>query len=229
MPVILSIETSGRNCSAALHQNGVLIDQFLTTEPQSHASKLAVGIQQLFTTTGISPRQIQAVAVSSGPGSYTGLRIGVATAKGLCFALGVPLLAMNTLDLLIAQARRKVTSGWLCPMIDARRMEVYCKLVSFEGEEILPMTASVIDSSSFQEFLAETRITFFGDGAGKCKQVITGSNAEFETTIFPQAEAMGAWANQKFEQNEAVHLESFEPVYLKEFRIKAPNTLDNSK
>jgi tRNA threonylcarbamoyladenosine biosynthesis protein TsaB len=218
---ILSLETSAKVCSVALHSNNQLITSAEVHVEQSHATRLAPLINDVVKFYQLEYRHIQAVAVSSGPGSYTGLRIGVSLAKGLCFALKVPLIAINTLELLAYQMRKEVDSDvLLCPMIDARRMEVYSMLVNTDLNPILPIAPRVIDASSFHDLLQDRKIIFFGDGSTKCRTVINHINAHFIDGVYPQASKMGELAYLKLKSGEIEDLESFEPFYLKEFMIK---------
>lgn len=221
MAAILSLETSSRNCSVAVHRDSSVLALAEIHIGQSHASKLAPMIEEVMSLAGLTFDQLDAVAVSSGPGSYTGLRIGVSTAKGLCYALGIPLIAINTLELLAFQVSKMITTNsLLCPMIDARRMEVYCMLVDKNLKVISPVEAKVIDETSFDETLKTNDIIFFGDGAMKCKSVITRKNAFFIDDINPSASQLGFLAYDKFIKNETEDLVNFEPFYLKEFAIK---------
>ena len=219
MAVILSIETSTSVCSAALHENGELIKVKVLHTPQSAASQLSVLIDQLFATTGITRNQLNSIAVSSGPGSYTGLRIGIATAKGICFGLNVPLIAIDSLRVL-ASSLPSPSTDFLCPMIDARRMEVYSclldPLLNFKDA----IQARIIDEQSYADVLAAHSILFFGDGAAKCQPVITSPNAYFLENIYPSAAHMGKLAMERFVSNQWENLNSFEPNYLKEFKVK---------
>jgi tRNA threonylcarbamoyladenosine biosynthesis protein TsaB len=169
MALILSIETSTNVCSVAIHDEGKLIVSSEVHIDQSHASKLATLIDEARRNAGIELNQLKAVALSSGPGSYTGLRIGTSTAKGLCYALGIPLIAVSTLDLMSYQVSKIILDGdvLLCPMIDARRMEVYCQLVTGNLEVISPIEAKIIDESSFVDSLNKKKIIFFGNGADR--------------------------------------------------------------
>lgn len=231
MALILSLETSTTVCSVALHDNGKLIASAEMHKEQSHASKLAVLIDQVVNLADVSMNALQGVAVSEGPGSYTGLRIGVSTAKGLCFALGIPLISVGTLTLLAKQMQVKPildNNPWLCPMIDARRMEVYCQLFDREVNALQDIEAKVIDEESFKEPLANHRIIFFGDGAAKCKSAIIHPNAFFVDAIVPSAKELGILASEKFLRNELEDLVTFEPLYLKEFLIKKPADKDSA-
>lgn len=218
---ILSLETSAKVCSVALHSDNQLITSAEVHVEQSHATRLAPLINDVIKFSQLEFRQIQAVAVSSGPGSYTGLRIGVSLAKGLCFALKVPLIAINTLELLAYQMSKEVDSDvLLCPMIDARRMEVYSMIVSVDLNPVLLIAPRVIDASSFHDLLHDRKILFFGDGSTKCSTVINHMNAHFINGVYPQASKMGELAYLKLKSGEIEDLESFEPFYLKEFMIK---------
>ncbi len=219
MAIILSIETSTSVCSAALHDHGKFIALKELHTPQSAASQLAVQIEQLFSTTGISRSQLNAIAVSAGPGSYTGLRIGVATAKGICFGLDIPLIAIDSLHIL-ASSVTSFSANLLCPMIDARRMEVYYSLLDSSLKILEKAQAKVIDEHSFSDLLSIDSILFFGDGAMKCREVIRSPNAQFLEKIYPSATNMGTLAFEGFISNQFEELNSFEPNYLKEFKAK---------
>jgi tRNA threonylcarbamoyladenosine biosynthesis protein TsaB len=219
---ILSIETSAKVCSAALHNKGQLITSAEVHVEQSHAARLAPLIDDLIKLSKLEFSQLQAVAVSSGPGSYTGLRIGVSLAKGICFALKVPLIAISTLELLAHQMSKQVDSDTLlCPMIDARRMEVYSMVVTTDFKSVWPIAPQVIEVNSFHNLLEENKVLFFGDGAAKCKPVINHAHALFVDGVYPQASKMGELAHAKLNAGEVEDLESFEPFYLKEFMIKS--------
>ncbi len=223
MSLILSLETSAKICSVALHQQGVLIATEEIHIEHSHAGKLAVLIEAVVKKSGITLSQLSAVAVSSGPGSYTGLRIGTSTAKGLCFALNIPLIAVGSLELLVHHMNKQnAGNAYLCPMIDARRMEVYCTVVDAAGKTIQPIEAKVIDASSFGALLELNKMIFFGDGADKCRDTITHPGAQFISGISPIASYMGEPAFQKFQQKQTEDLVNFEPYYLKEFMVKKP-------
>lgn len=223
--MILSIETSTTVCSAALHDRGELIALEITHEPNSAASQLAVMIDKLLRQPSV---KLEAVAVSSGPGSYTGLRIGVATAKGICYALSLPLIAVNSLELMADGVRHSILDtrySLLCPMIDARRMEVYTALFDNDLNFASPVEAKVIDESSFAGQLRDNKILFFGNGADKCRSTITHANAVFVDNIFPSAENMGALAFDLFGKNKFEDVSEFEPAYLKDFIAKKPKSL----
>lgn len=226
MARILSLETSTSVCSVALHDDNVLLATAEVHLGPAHGSKLAVLIDQVVKAADTTLNEVDAIAVSAGPGSYTGLRIGVSTAKGLCYALSIPLVSVGSLTLLAAQVSRyNVSNAWLCPMIDARRMEVYCCIMDAAGNIIQPVAAKIIDDKSFVEYLEHTPMIFFGDGAGKCKKVIAHRNALFVTQVTPSAVDLGSLAIEKFRRNDLEDVVHFEPFYLKEFRVKKPADL----
>lgn len=226
MALILSLETSTDICSVAIHHDGELLSDITIREPQAHAARLAPLIHQLLRETGRSPRDLQAIAISSGPGSYTGLRIGTSTAKGLCFALGIPLIAVPTLQLLAFDfIRRSEIDGFLCPMIDARRMEVYCAVYDNRLHTISDTAAIIVDEKSFSELLDSHKMFFFGNGASKCRNVVSHSNAFFVDDVLPSATSLGIRAQQKFLSNQFEDLNLFAPFYLKEFVAKTAKSL----
>jgi tRNA threonylcarbamoyladenosine biosynthesis protein TsaB len=187
----------------------------------AHASKLAVLIKEMMNITGSKLDKISAVAVSAGPGSYTGLRIGTSLAKGLCYALDVPLVSVPTLHVLAAQVKAiSISDAFLCPMIDARRMEVYCQLFDFSLEELESVKALVVDERSFENYLKIKPVIFFGNGAMKCSQVIIHENAKFLSDVCPSAVQLGEHASKKFQQGHLEDLVHFVPHYLKEFFTK---------
>ncbi len=227
MAYILSIETATRVCSVALHLDGELIASQHLHIDKSHSGLLTVLIQHSLQYAGVGMADIDAVAVSAGPGSYTGLRIGASTAKGLCYALDVPLIAVNTLEAMALDvARFAPPTALLCPMIDARRMEVYCLLTTQSMEVIMPPAPKIIDAQAFGQELAQQLIYFFGDGAAKCKSVIGGhANAHFVEGLVPSAVPVGLIAYQRFIKEQFEDVAYFEPVYLKEFQGSKPKTL----
>lgn len=227
MAYILSIETATKVCSVALHQEGELVVSQHLHIDKSHSGLLTVLIRNCLQYAAIAMTDIAAVAVSAGPGSYTGLRIGTSTAKGLCYALEVPLIAVNTLEAMAYEvARFAPAEALLCPMIDARRMEVYCMLLDKQLEVLAPQQPKIIDGQSFGEELQEQQIYFFGDGAAKCREVLGHqANAYFAAGVVPSAVPVGALAYQRWEQQKFEDLAYFEPVYLKEFQGSKPKTL----
>jgi tRNA threonylcarbamoyladenosine biosynthesis protein TsaB len=235
MALLLSLETSTQSCSVALHREGVLVASREIKTPRSAASQLAVMIQEVLNHSGSKPQDLQGVIVASGPGSYTGLRIGVATAKGLCYALGIPLIAINTLDLLSSQGKQYLLSHptsdvkefdehiLFCPMLDARRMEVYCKLVDYKLNQVEPTQAKILDEDSFHEHLERHIIYFLGEGAVKCSEIIHHYNARFIPELIPEATHLGELGYLKWKQSLFEDIALFEPFYLKDFLIKKPN------
>jgi tRNA threonylcarbamoyladenosine biosynthesis protein TsaB len=223
MSLILSLETSVKVCSVAIHNHGALVTTKEIHIEHSHASKLAVLIDEAFKDSGVLPKQLTAVAVSSGPGSYTGLRIGTSTAKGLCYALEIPLISIGSLELLAYQMNARNSShSFLCPMIDARRMEVYCEIFDPSLSIVQPIEAKVIEPGSFVDLLDRHKIIFFGDGSDKCKDQIVHPNATFVPGIYAAASEMGIPVYQKFQKQQFENLTDFEPRYLKEFMVKKP-------
>jgi tRNA threonylcarbamoyladenosine biosynthesis protein TsaB len=236
MAYILSLETATTSCSVALHEEDKLIATVEHHIPQSTASRLSVMIDEVFKQSGLNPTQLNAVAVSAGPGSYTGLRIGVATAKGFCYALNIPLIAINTLELMAYQVipspmergrgeASEAGEALLCPMLDARRMEVYTLLTNSDLKNIEPTEAKIIDESSYQSWLEKNKILFFGNGSDKCKELIRHENAAFIPHIIPSAAKLGEVAFQKFKSNQFEDLATYEPYYLKDFLVKKPKSI----
>ncbi len=224
MATILSLECATGLTSVAVHENGRCVGYATTPLPQAASSQLMPLVDQVMHTAAVGSGQLQAVAVSAGPGSYTGLRIGAATAKGICYALRLPLLAVNTLEILLQEVSSHPVSApcYLCPMIDARRMEVYCSLYTHTGTPVLPVDARIINSDSFQEFLDQHPVYFFGDGAAKCQPLLQHPHAHFIAGIAPSAQAMGPLAWRLWQEQQFSNLATFEPVYLKEFIAKKP-------
>lgn len=223
MSLILSIETATTVCSVALHDKGCRKATSTFYLDQSHSSILMPTIRALLESCGTDPHQLSAIAVSEGPGSYTGLRIGTSTVKGLCFALDKPLVAVNTLHALAHQVADYYHDGYiLCPMIDARRMEVYTCLTTSLMTVVEEVHPKIIDQESFANELSEHKLVFFGNGASKCKPIIKHPNAIFIDNIEPSAEHIGYLAYERFESGLFEELAYFEPRYLKEFRATVP-------
>jgi tRNA threonylcarbamoyladenosine biosynthesis protein TsaB len=217
---ILSIDSATRSGSVALHQDGKLIGLQQYEIDKSHSSLLHVIIDQLIRNCGISKSDLDAIAVSAGPGSYTGLRIGVSSAKGLCFALDKPLIAVNTLEAMAKQVSNLHTGKALfCPMIDARRLEVYSMMLDDNLTIIQETEAIIVEENSFNKYLDENRVVFFGDGSDKCKTILNNENAIFLENIVPSAKEIGELANKKNKKEDFENLAYYEPFYLKEFRI----------
>ncbi len=225
MALILSIETSTLTSSIAIHEDGRLISSQHLHIDKSHSAYLAPSIKYLFETCGLKIDAIDAVAISKGPGSYTGLRIGTSSAKGICYALEAKLIAINTLEAMAyGIAKNQYEEVLICPMIDARRMEVYCLVARHDMSIIKPTEAKVIDESSFSNLLSDHKIIYAGNGALKCKPMLDYSdNAIFIEDIHPSAEHIGSLAWQAYQQNKFEDLAYFEPYYLKDFIAKKPS------
>ncbi len=237
---LILIETSTALCSVALAENGEVVSYKESSAPKAHASLTAVFIQEMLDERGITLADCDAVCVSMGPGSYTGLRVGVSTAKGLCFGARKPLLAVGTLDTLVAQASHVIPDTahvipdtahvipdlirdlppegfrYIIPMVDARRMEVYTAMFTPDGQQLTETAPVIVDESSFAPQLADGPTLFIGDGAGKCAGVITHPNARF-IQCHPNAAAMLAPALKALRSGSFVDVAYFEPFYLKEF------------
>ena len=228
MANILCIETATTACSVTLNRDGDILSVKETAEKNAHSAKLTLFIDEILKDNNLVFSDLDAVAVSKGPGSYTGLRIGVSTAKGLCYALDIPLIAINTLQSLAWGVVKKHTDGksgpgtLFCPMIDARRMEVYAAVYNSNLKEVRETRADIIETGSFSDYLDKSRVFFFGDGAGKCKGTIIHPNAVFEDGIFPSAANMSILAHQKFQQKQFEDVAYFEPFYLKDFIAGIP-------
>ncbi|MFG4002549.1 tRNA (adenosine(37)-N6)-threonylcarbamoyltransferase complex dimerization subunit type 1 TsaB [Flavobacterium aquidurense] len=221
MSFILNIETATKNCSVSIAKNGeTIVCKEIAEEGYSHAEKLHVFIEEVIAEAGITVQDLIAVAVSQGPGSYTGLRIGVSAAKGLCYALNIPLIAVDTLQTLASQAN--VSDGKIIPMIDARRMEVYSEIFTADLEIERPIEAEVITEDSFKDY-TET-LYFVGDCAEKCKAVLTKENFVFlEEIKYPSAAAMSKISYNKYQKSDTVDVAYFEPYYLKDFMMAPPS------
>lgn len=220
MDRIILIETSTALCSTALAEDGKIISYRESTAQKAHASLTAVFIKEMLDEHGLTMADCDAVCVSMGPGSYTGLRVGVSTAKGLCFGSGKPLLAVGTLDTLVWQAisEGQLPCGckYIVPMVDARRMEVYTAVFSTEGKQLTETEPHIVTGESFADKLAEGPVLFIGDGAEKCRAVLTHPNAHFAQCC-PKASAMLIPATEEYRSRNFRDVAYFEPFYLKEF------------
>lgn len=221
MALILNIETATSVCSVALSENGKLICFKENNEGQSHARLLTTLIRECIAEAGLSLNNLDAIAVSKGPGSFTGLRIGVSTAKGLCYSLDKPLVSVNTLLSMAALFKGIHQPGsdmLLCPMIDARRMEVYTAIFDFKLDFLLETSAKIIDNDSFTDFLNASDIAFFGDGAAKTIKILEKQeNARFFTGFQPSARGMVGFSEDSYNKNLLESVAYFEPFYLKDF------------
>ena len=215
MALILNIETATKNCSVALSKDGrTLAIREIAEQNFSHAEKLHIFIEELLLETNVTFKEVKAIAVSQGPGSYTGLRIGVSAAKGLCYALSIPLIAVDTLEILARKIN--ISNGTILPMIDARRLEVYSAFFDSNYAKIRETKAEIIDENSFQE---ETEILhLIGDGAMKFKEILTGEKFKYYPEMqFPSATEMSLISFQKFQNKQFEDVAYFEPFYLKDF------------
>ena len=228
--LILSLETSSPVCSVALHRlsDGSLVGQTELRLEKSHSSHLSVLVSQLLENSQHTLQDVAAVALSDGPGSYTGLRIGAAAAKGLCYALNIPLVAISTLQALARQvaAVTPPAEGLLfCPMLDARRMEVYAALYTHDGQEVLAPAPLLLDSDTLAEQLTYHRLLCFGSGAAKFRSLVAdNSKASFLTGIEPSAVAVGTLAVEAYRRGEFRDVAYYEPFYLKEVYTTTPKS-----
>ena len=223
--IILHIETSTNVCSVALSKNSQCLFSKSNGDGMNHAALLSVFIAETLDVLKTAGKKLDAVAVSSGPGSYTGLRIGVSTAKGLCYGLDIPLIAVSTLEVLTVQALSVIENeenALFCPMIDARRMEVYSAFYDASVTLKREISADIINSESYTEFLDNQLVYFFGNGSEKCKSTLTHPNARFIENLYPLAENMIDFAEKSFDEKQFVDTAYFEPFYLKEFQTTTP-------
>ncbi|OIQ29434.1 MAG: tRNA (adenosine(37)-N6)-threonylcarbamoyltransferase complex dimerization subunit type 1 TsaB [Bacteroidetes bacterium MedPE-SWsnd-G2] len=225
MALILNIETTTTNCSVSLSKEGetlVLKEDYNSN--YSHAETLHVFIADVLKEAALKKEDLDAVGVSKGPGSYTGLRIGVSAAKGLCFALDIPLISVSTLEALSHQVDAK--RGVVIPMLDARRMEVYSAVFNSSFEIQREIQAEVLDDDSYSEWLHQGQVYFVGNGVEKTKEIVTHENAIFKEGVLPSASTMGRISEKKFKTNNFEDVAYFEPYYLKDFvalKSKKPN------
>ena len=215
MSWILHLETATKVCSVALSFSGELHQlEEIADDQYAHGEQLTLLIQKVLKKAEVTPRDLAAVSISAGPGSYTGLRIGVSTAKGLCYALNIPLIAIDSLSAMAALAREKYPLKTLCPMIDARRMEVYSTIFAADGSVLKPLSADVLDENSYTGF---EPFVFFGDGASKLTDSWKARNVVFDAELRCSASGQTALAFEKFTLQEFEDVAYFEPLYLKEF------------
>lgn len=226
MATILCIETGTDICSVGIARDGELLSLRESDEGRDHAGKVGVFTDELLSETGITAEDIDAVAVGKGPGSYTGLRIGVSFAKGLCYGLRKPLLAVGSLEALAQVAREDFEAGivdvddWngvhLCPMIDARRMEVYAQIFDSEGHALTDVSAEVVDENSFAEWRRDGRLVIFGNGAAKCSAVLPDAKL---INVVPSVRGLAPLADSAFNEGRFEDVAYFEPFYLKNFVV----------
>lgn len=221
MACILNIETSTPVCSVALSAEGEILFEKASFEGPSHAVLVGVYVEEALTVLKEKNLRLEAVAVSSGPGSYTGLRIGVSVAKGLCFGYGIPLIGIRTLDILASTAIRRregASDALYCAMLDARRMEVYAAIYRSDLQTVRETSADVVTAETYASYLEKGNVCFFGNGAAKCKTVIQSPNALFLDDIHPLAVEMAPLADRAYEAGRFEDVAYFEPFYLKEFQ-----------
>ena len=218
LATILNIETATKNCSVSITEKGkILAIKELNNGNYSHAEVLHPFIVAILKDVNLISKNIDAIAVSKGPGSYTGLRIGVSTAKGLCFALNKPLISIDTLTSLSHAI--SIDRGFIVPMLDARRMEVYASVYNEKHQQIRNIKAEIIDETSFLKYLEISKVYFLGDGAHKCKEIITHKNAVFVDDKFPSAKEMALLSYDKYQKSDIENVAYFEPFYLKDFVV----------
>jgi len=223
MPTIIHIETATEVCSCALSSGGKVLLNRENLNGQSHATSLGVFVEEMMQFVRDNGMKMDAVSVSSGPGSYTGLRIGVSEAKGLSYGLEIPLIAIPTHRIMAWMMKREAGPGHLlCPMIDARRMEVYTTVFNANLEVVRTTSADIVDKESYADLLEKQKILFFGNGSEKCKDIILHPNALFIPDVKPKASAMTALAENAFASADFVDSAYFEPFYLKEFVATVP-------
>lgn len=228
MPRLLLIETSTSLCSTALAEDGRIVCSRRSTEPRAHASLTAVFVKEMLEESGWTVRELDAVAVSAGPGSYTGLRVGSSTAKGLCFGGQVPLIAVSTLDIL---ARQAIEAGLpegckaILPMVDARRMEVYTAVYSPDGARLTDISPVILDENSFADLFASGPVAVIGDAAEKFAPLRATADGSVFMQCCPEASAMLVPAIRKYEKKEFEDTAYFEPFYLKQFIATTPKKL----
>ena len=223
MAVILNIETATTNCSVSISKEGetsILNEDY--DKNYSHAERLHVYIDEVLRTAKIKANELDAIAISKGPGSYTGLRIGVSAAKGLCFALNIPLISVSTLEALAHQV--KECNGIIVAMLDARRMEVYSAVFDINYYQIRETQAEILNESSFSSYLEQGKVYFIGNGVEKTKTLISHSNAIFIGDKLPSASEMGLLSNDKYKKSDFEDVAYFEPYYLKDFVALKPKS-----
>lgn len=219
MAYILQLETASTNCSVSLSKEGKLMaSKEFNSATYSHSEQLHLFIEEVLAEAKIDLKQLDALAVSKGPGSYTGLRIGVSAAKGLCYTLDIPLISLNTLKSMAIQI--EISEGVIVPMLDARRMEVYASVFNHKYQEVAPTKAIIINADSFMEYAQKGKVYLIGSGALKCKEVLRHPNYHFDETVVPSSRSMSMEAYTKYRQNQFEDVAYFEPYYLKDFILQ---------
>lgn len=222
--MIISFESTTSVCSVAIHYEGKLLDTIFISEPRAASSRLLIEAKNLLFKNSINPKELKAIAISSGPGSYTGLRIATSAAKGLCYGLDIPLVSINSLLVLAYPITQSNSYDLFCPMIDARRFEVYCCLLHTNLSFAKDMEAKTLEPQSFSTELDQNRIVFFGDGSQKFKEIANHPNAIFVDGVQPEAKNLGFLAYEKFSKNEFERMGNFETSYIKDFMVKKKAT-----
>ncbi len=221
---ILNIETSTKNCSVSLAKNGKLLAlKEVNNGNYSHAEKLHPLINDILFEAKVTFKDLKAIAVGKGPGSFTGLRIGISAAKGLCFALNIPLIAIDSLNVLAHSVN--IENGLIVPLIDARRMEVFTSVYTFDFKQIEPINAKILDKNSYQKYLNKDKVFFMGDGVDKFKSLCAHKNANFEINLLPSAKDMVTLSYNKYKIGDFEDVAYFEPFYLKDFLITKSNKI----
>jgi tRNA threonylcarbamoyladenosine biosynthesis protein TsaB len=225
LALILNIETATTLCSVALAESGKVISAKEANEGYTHAENLHIFIEKVLAEAGKSVKDIHAIAVGCGPGSYTGLRIGVSSAKGLAYALQIPLISVNTLQTMAASARQKIAENTLlCPMLDARRMEVYTAIFDRDLNFVKETSARILDEKNLDFFKMNQPVCFFGEGMPKCRTLLEAiPDAVFIDNVVPSSLAMAGLSFHKFQKEQFEDVAYFEPFYLKDFLIKSPD------
>ncbi|MDL5513864.1 tRNA (adenosine(37)-N6)-threonylcarbamoyltransferase complex dimerization subunit type 1 TsaB [Arenibacter sp. M-2] len=218
MAMILNLETATTNCSVGIAKNGEIISMREDNSPNySHSEQLHIFIEEALKGASLTFKDISAIAVSKGPGSYTGLRIGVSAAKGLCFSLDLPLISVSTLESLAKQGYAK-GYDFIIPLLDARRMEVYSAVFNAEGSNIRETRAEIINEDSFLEYAQNGSVLLIGDGAEKCRELLDHPNFSYHSA-WPTVSGMGELSYKKFKANDFENVAYFEPYYLKDFML----------
>jgi len=217
MALILNIDTATEQAGICIAAKGEVVAMAVNPDQKDHAAWLHTAVEKIMREAGVRMKDLEAIAVTAGPGSYTGLRVGMAAAKGFCYALDIPLITENKLKVMAMEARDRVgPDTLLCPMIDARRMEVFTAVYNYDLEEVLPTTAMVIDPHSFEQYLSDRQMSFFGGGSNKCKPIITAPSAAFiEINYNPGY--LGILSFLRYLQREFTDVAYSEPAYTKEF------------
>lgn len=221
MGIILNLETSSTNCSVCLAKDGVILAmKELNSENYSHAEKLHVFIEEVIKEATLKMQDLEAIAVSKGPGSYTGLRIGVSAAKGLCYALSIPLVSISTLKSMASQLKGVNDDVTIIPVLDARRMEVYSAIFDSQLNQVRETKAEIIDEQSFKAYIGSTSVHFLGSGAEKIKGIFNSKNLNFHLDVVPSAKEMALISFDKFKNKDFEDVAYFEPYYLKDFVLQ---------